>query len=49
MGARLTLGFGLVLGGYLLAYYGFQRVTGGNNTLVQLGWPGKYVVVAKDS
>lgn len=45
---RLALGMGLALGGYLLAYYGFQRITGGNNTIAQLGWPGKYAVVAKD-
>jgi hypothetical protein len=45
---RFTLGILLATGGYLLAYYGFQRITGGNNTLAQLGWPGKYQVVAKD-
>lgn len=46
---RSTLGIVLGLLGYGLAYYGFQRVTGGNNTILQLFWPGKYQIVAKDA
>ena len=45
---RFTLGILLAGAGYALAYYGYQRITGGNNTVAQLAWPGKYQVVAKD-
>ncbi len=46
---RLALGIGLAWAGYTLAYYGFQRILSGNNTILQLAWPGKYQPVAKDS
>ena len=35
--------------GYSLAYYGFDQITGGNDSIVSLTWPGKYQVVARDS
>ena len=46
---RLALGIGLAWAGYTLAYYGFQRILSGNNTILQLAWPGKYQPVPKDS
>jgi hypothetical protein len=46
---RLALGIGLAWAGYTLGYYGFQRIWSGNNTILQLAWPGKYQPVAKDS
>ena len=45
---RLALGLLLAISGYTLGYYGFQRITGGNNTILEPAWPGKYQVVAKD-
>lgn len=45
------IAMGLVLGslGYTLAYYGFQRIMCGNNTLSELFWPGKYKVAVNDA
>lgn len=41
-------GFAALWLGYSTAYYGYNRITGGNNTFVQLVWPGRYIPVARD-
>lgn len=38
-----------VLVGYTLAYYGFDTITGGNDSLWSLFWPGRYKVTKRDT
>lgn len=38
-----------LLAGYTLAFYGFDQITGGNDGLWSIFWPGQYKVVARDS
>jgi hypothetical protein len=45
----MTIAFGLVWLGYGVAYYGWNRITGGNDKFVSLIWPGKYSPTARDS
>ena len=49
MTAGLALGIICLWGGYTVAYYGWNRITGGNNTLKQLAWPGAYAPVTRDN
>jgi hypothetical protein len=44
-----VIGFVAAWSGYTLGYYGYNRITGGNNTLKQLWWPGAYTAVSRDS
>jgi hypothetical protein len=44
-----VIGFVAAWSGYTLGYYGYNRITGGNNTLKQLWWPGAYIAVSRDS
>jgi hypothetical protein len=43
-----AIGIVLLWAGYSLAYYGFDRITGGNDTFVSLIWPGKYAPTTRD-
>jgi len=43
-----AVGIVLAWAGYSLFYYGLDQVKGGNNTIMELVWPGRYKVVAKD-
>lgn len=43
-----AVAFALLWLGYSTAYYGYNRITGGNNTFKQLVWPGAYTPVARD-
>ena len=44
----ITIGVLAALAGYTLAYYGFDVITGGNDSMWSLVWPGKYKVKARD-
>jgi hypothetical protein len=44
----VTIALGLLWVGYSVSYYGWNRITGGNNTFVSLVWPGRYSPVARD-
>jgi len=44
----VPLGIILVWLGYSVGYYGYSRLKGGNNTFVQLVWPGRYQTAAPD-
>lgn len=48
MGAVATIGIVLLLGGYAAAYYGYNRITGGNDSFKSLVWPGAYKATARD-
>jgi hypothetical protein len=43
-------GLGILLAwfGYSLAYYGFDTITGGNDSFLSLVWPGRYQVIPRD-
>lgn len=43
-------GIGIILAwlGYSVFYYGYDTVTGGNDTFVSLIWPGRYTPTARD-
>lgn len=41
-------GIGALFLGYSAFYYGYNRITGGNDTFVSLVWPGKYKPTARD-
>lgn len=41
--------FASLLLGYSAAFYGYNRITGGNDTFKSLVWPGAYKPVARDS
>ena len=45
----VPLGIVLTWFGYALSYYGWNRITGGNDTFVSLIWPGKYAPTPRDS
>lgn len=44
----MAIALGLLWVGYSVGYYGWNRITGGNNTFKQLIWPGAYTIVARD-
>lgn len=44
-----AVGIVLLWGGYCIAYYGWNRITGGNDSFVSLIWPGKYKATTRDS
>ena len=44
----VAIGIVAALGGYTLAYYGYDIITGGNDSLWSLFWPGAYKVTARD-
>jgi hypothetical protein len=41
--------FAALLLGYSAAFYGYNRITGGNNSFKSLIWPGAYKPTADDS
>lgn len=43
-----AIGIVLLWGGYSLAYYGFNRITGGNDSFRSLIWPGDYTPTTRD-
>lgn len=43
-----VVGIVLLWGGYALAYYGYNRITGGNDTFYSLVWPGAYTPTMRD-
>lgn len=43
-----VFGFVVLWLGYATAYYGYNRITGGNDTFVSLIWPGRYTPTARD-
>jgi hypothetical protein len=45
----VTIALGVLWAGYSVGYYGWNRITGGNNTFKQLVWPGAYTPVTRDS
>ena len=44
----MTIAIIALLLGYGVAYYGWNRITGGNDKFVNLMWPGKYVPTTRD-
>lgn len=44
----VTVGILAALAGYTLTYYGFNLITGGNDSIWSLAWPGKYKVTGRD-
>lgn len=44
-----AIGLGLFWFGYCVAYYGYDQVTGGNNSFLSLLVPGKYANAPKDT
>ena len=47
----MAVPFGIVLMwlGYGMGYLGYSRIKGGNNTFMQVFWPGRYQYMAPDS
>lgn len=45
----MLVGLALTWAGYCVAYYGWNRITGGNDTFVSLIWPGRYAPTNRDS
>lgn len=45
----MTIGIALALAGYALFYYGYNRITGGNDSFKSLVWPGAYSPTTRDS
>jgi hypothetical protein len=48
VGAVVVIGIGILWAGYAVAYYGFNRITGGNDSFASLVWPGRYNATARD-
>jgi hypothetical protein len=44
----VTVGILAALAGYTLAYYGFDIITGGNDSLWSVFWPGAYKATPRD-
>ena len=44
----MTIGIGLLAAGYAIGYYGWNRITGGNDSFASLVWPGKYKPTTRD-
>ena len=44
----LTIPIALLWGGYAIGYYGWNRITGGNDKFVSLVWPGKWKLTPRD-
>ena len=44
----MTIGIGLLAAGYAIGYYGWNRITGGNDTFKSLVWPGAYKPATRD-
>lgn len=44
----MTIAVALLWAGYSVSYYGWNRITGGNDKFVSLIWPGKYAPTARD-
>lgn len=42
------IGMALLYAGYSIGYYGFNRITGGNDTFKSLFWPGSYKPTTRD-
>lgn len=34
--------------GYAVGYYGYNRITGGNDSFISLIWPGRYTPTTRD-
>jgi hypothetical protein len=45
----VPLGIALVWLGYSIGYYGWNRITGGNDTFTSLVYPGRYSPTTRDS
>lgn len=44
-----ALGIALAWLGYSVFYYGYNLITGGNDSFVSLIWPGRYTPTPRDS
>jgi hypothetical protein len=44
----VTIAIGLLWASYAIAYYGWNRITGGNDTFKSLVWPGAYTPTTRD-
>lgn len=44
----LAIGFGIAWLGYAVGYYGWNRITGGNDSFKSLFWPGDYKPTTRD-
>ena len=44
----MTIAIALLWAGYAVAYYGWNRITGGNDSFVSLVWPGRYSPTTRD-
>jgi hypothetical protein len=44
----VTVGIALGWFGYAIGYYGWNRITGGNDTFHSLIWPGAYKKTTRD-
>ena len=42
------VGIGALWLGYGVFYYGYNRITGGNDKFISLMWPGRYSPTARD-
>lgn len=44
-----AIGILVLWGGYSVAYYGWNRITGGNDSFKSLVWPGAYTPTTRDN
>lgn len=44
----MTIAIGLLFVGYAIGYYGWNRITGGNDSFKSLVWPGAYKPATRD-
>ena len=45
----MTIGIGLAFAGYCVGFYGWNRITGGNDSFKSLVWPGAYTPTTRDN
>jgi hypothetical protein len=44
----VAIGIALLWAGYCVGYYGWNRITGGNDSFRSLVWPGDYKPTTRD-
>lgn len=44
----MTVAIAVLWLGYSVTYYGYNRITGGNDTFKSLVWPGAYSPTSRD-
>ncbi len=49
MSTAFSIAIGILWAGYSIGYYGWNRITGGNDTFVSLVRPGRYKPTTRDN